>query len=192
VSKKGRGKRRNDGALRHGRALDSSQAQYTGQQGPGAHREMAKLSLALALALLQAASAFHDCIQPKSRLRLPPNLRHLPLYRAGSVAGGPELPAGAAPANCSGGLCVGMHNGPHEGGPASYPVGNAANGFTGVSSTMTVPGMPEKIDGICERAPAPAAAAASLVFCWLTARSLSLQATTSGPTSSLATWGWGT
>lgn len=38
--------------------------------------------------------------------------------------------------------------GPHEGGPASYPVGNGSTGFTKVSSTLTVPAMPEKIDGI--------------------------------------------
>jgi hypothetical protein len=44
---------------------------------------------------------------------------------------------------------VGMHGGPHEGGPASYPVGDAESGFTSVSSTMTVPEMPAKLDGIC-------------------------------------------
>ena len=42
-----------------------------------------------------------------------------------------------------------MHNGPHEGGPSSYPVGNAKDGYTWVSATMTVPKMPEKLDGIC-------------------------------------------
>lgn len=41
-----------------------------------------------------------------------------------------------------------MHDGPHEGGPASYPVGNREDGYTKVSSTMTVPGVPEKQDGI--------------------------------------------
>ena len=44
-----------------------------------------------------------------------------------------------APPGCSGGLCLGMHGGPHEGGPASYPVGDVDAGFTRVSSTMTVP-----------------------------------------------------
>lgn len=44
---------------------------------------------------------------------------------------------------------MGMHGGPHEGGPASYPVGDAESGFTSVSSTMTVPEMPAKLDGIC-------------------------------------------
>eukprot|EP01048_Picozoa_sp_COSAG05_P022342 COSAG05_NODE_4436_length_1517_cov_1.876587_1_plen_203_part_00 len=94
----------------------------------------------VALLLLLGAwtcQAFHDCIQPKQR-RL----------------GGAALPPGWAdpsppPPGCSGGLCVGMHDGPHEGGPASYPVGDTDMGFTTVSSTMTVPKMPEKIDGIC-------------------------------------------
>jgi len=41
-----------------------------------------------------------------------------------------------------------MHGGPHEGGPASYPVGTPESGFTRVSSTMTVPQYPKKLDGI--------------------------------------------
>ena len=89
----------------------------------------------LALASLAApTAAFHDCIQPKSQLRLPPALR-----------GGQPPAAGHDDADsCSGGLCVGMHGGPHEGGPASYPVSDRKGGFTSVSSTMTVPKMPEK------------------------------------------------
>ena len=41
-----------------------------------------------------------------------------------------------------------MRSGPHEGGNASYPVGDAASGFTGVYSTMTVPALPRLQDGI--------------------------------------------
>ena len=78
--------------------------------------------------------AFHDCVQPVKGRRLPPGFNGT-LY--------------SPPANCSGGLCVGMHNGPHEGGPASYPIGSAETGFTRVSSTMTVPDLPQKLDGIC-------------------------------------------
>ena len=92
----------------------------------------------LLLALVVSGScvhSFHDCIQPAKGHRLPPNF-------AGDLYAPP-------PANCSGGLCVGMHGGPHEGGPASYPVGSAATGFTRVSSTMTVPELPQKLDGIC-------------------------------------------
>ena len=51
---------------------------------------------------------------------------------------------------CAGGLCVGMHKGPHEGGPASYPVGEAGN-FTTVYATMTVPAYPARLDGITLR-----------------------------------------
>ena len=85
------------------------------------------------LATAWVGACFHDCVQT------PPVV-------------GRRRPPGAAPAAndapCSGGLCVGMHDGPHEGGPASYPVGDAATGFTTVSSTMTVPAMPEELDGI--------------------------------------------
>ena len=92
----------------------------------------------LALASLAApTAAFHDCIQPKSQLRLPPALR------GGQPAAGHDA-AGHDADGCSGGLCVGMHGGPHEGGPASYPVSDGKGGFTSVSSTMTVPKMPEK------------------------------------------------
>jgi hypothetical protein len=90
----------------------------------------------LSALLLCSARAFHDCVQPARGRRLPPGF-------GGEVATAPP------PANCSGGLCVGMHNGPHEGGSAAYPVGDAATGFTSVYSTMTVPALPRKSDGIC-------------------------------------------
>jgi hypothetical protein len=82
------------------------------------------------------ASAFHDCIQPAKGHRLPPGMAHL-------------YPPADPPAGCNGGLCVGMHGGPHESGPSSYPVGTSDTGFTTVVSTMTVPQLPEKQDGIC-------------------------------------------
>ena len=94
---------------------------------------VSKRGMAALLALWQCSSvaAFHDCIQPKMRRGPAP---------AAAAPGGGET--------CQGGLCVGMHNGPHEGGPSSYPVGTSATGFTSVSSTMTVPEMPLKKDGI--------------------------------------------
>ena len=91
-------------------------------------------------ALVTTAAAFHDCIQPRSG---PPR----------SFGGVPILASqrlNAAGEVCSGGLCVGMKNGPHEGGNASYPVGNASVGFTRVSSTMTVPEPPQKQDGVTD------------------------------------------
>ena len=92
--------------------------------------------LLLALACARAA-AFHDCVQPRSAARAPPG-----------AAAAAAASATAAP-NCSGGLCLGMHGGPHEGGPAAYSVGDAASGFTSVFSLMTVPALPKKQDGIC-------------------------------------------
>ena len=84
------------------------------------------------LFFIGTAAAFHDCVQPALGRRLPPGFGGAP-----------------SPANCSGGLCVGMHNGPHEGGAAAYPVGDATTGYTSVYSTMTVPTLPAKMDGIC-------------------------------------------
>jgi hypothetical protein len=91
---------------------------------------MAIRPLLVAVFCLAAVAAFHDCIQPMVGRRRPPGMKYDP------------------PSNCSGGLCLGMHNGPHEGGSAAYPVGTAATGFTVVSSTFTVPELPKKLDGI--------------------------------------------
>jgi len=84
------------------------------------------------LTLFGSTGAFHDCVQRAVGHRLPPNLRSTL----------------QPPSNCSGGLCVGMHGGPHEGGPAAYPVGSREKGFTSVYSEMTVPEMPKKVDGV--------------------------------------------
>jgi hypothetical protein len=67
--------------------------------------------------LASSANAFHDCVEAAASKR-----------------------ARFATADaCSGGLCLGMHDGPHEGGPASYPVAWGADGFgTSLNSTMTV------------------------------------------------------
>lgn len=87
--------------------------------------------LTILLIAFPTTFAFHDCVQPKSN-RLPPSRR-----------------AGASPPpGCAGGLCLGMHGGPHESGPSHYVMGNATTGFTSVYSTMTVPLYPKKQDGI--------------------------------------------
>ena len=90
------------------------------------------------LATAWVGACFHDCVQTPAVVgrRRPPG--------GGAAARG----AARGDAPCSGGLCVGMHGGPHEGGRASYPVGDAATGFTAVSSTMTVPALPAALDGI--------------------------------------------
>jgi hypothetical protein len=91
-------------------------------------------TLVVVATMVATVVGFHDCIQHPSHT---------------SASGGRVRIPGAPPVPCSGGLCVGMHGGPHEGGPASYPVGSAEAGFTSVRSTMTVPDLPKKLDGIC-------------------------------------------
>jgi hypothetical protein len=91
-------------------------------------------TLVVVTTMVATVVGFHDCIQHPSHK---------------SASGGRVRIPGAPPVPCSGGLCVGMHGGPHEGGPASYPVGSAEAGFTSVRSTMTVPDLPKKLDGIC-------------------------------------------
>lgn len=86
-------------------------------------------------------AAFHDCIQPRNKNRAK--------YYFGKSSGGTETYEEAitsVPLACSGGACVGQHRGPHEGGNASYPVGNPIVGFTFLNSTMMVPGYPQIID----------------------------------------------
>ena len=105
---------------------------------------------ALALAA-RAALAFHDCIQPKARsvFRRPGAADAVEALRRGNRAPLEALRAAAPPPGCAGGLCVGMHDGPHESGPASYVAGNASSGFTSLYSTMRVPGLPKNLSGIC-------------------------------------------
>jgi hypothetical protein len=84
--------------------------------------------------LLLPAFAFHNCIESVQEAR------HRRLH----------LGATKRDASCSGGLCVGMKNGPHEGGSASYPVAwdRDLMAATSVKSTVTVPEYPEYTDGI--------------------------------------------
>eukprot|EP00039_Didymoeca_costata_P013955 m.218978 g.218978 ORF g.218978 m.218978 type:complete len:323 (-) comp15910_c0_seq1:51-1019(-) len=93
-------------------------------------------SVVVLLCVFSFTYAFHDCIQPRKDF----NTRRFMETQDGATA--------AQPGTCSGGLCVGMHNGPHEGGPASYPVGDDKRGYTTVYSTMTVPEPPKEISGI--------------------------------------------
>jgi hypothetical protein len=88
----------------------------------------------IALFLLGLGHAFHDCVQPRKRS----------LARRVGIDLDDQVPAG-----CQGGLCMGMHGGPHENGNSSYVVGDTASGFTGVYAEMTVPELPLLQDGIC-------------------------------------------
>lgn len=99
-------------------------------------------------------SAFHDCIEASRAGR---ERRRRQFFKAAGIRQHqiPESnPIASTSSNtgssCSGGLCLGMKNGPHEGGNASYPVlwdKNLLRGIT-IRSTMTVPSLPSLTDGI--------------------------------------------
>jgi len=94
----------------------------TVQAAPGGqmeYGEASRLPLGLSSVWLLLATlplpalGFHDCVQPNRKgLResyIPPRLRGRHRRQRQVAAGEDEIP-------CSAGLCVGMHNGPHEGG----------------------------------------------------------------------------
>lgn len=102
------------------------------------------------------ASAFHDCVEAR-QTRLQRRRRRLDIlnYRSDTYDEDVIVPSwrrpipGIPPSSlCAGGLCVGMTNGPHQGGNASYPM--AWNGTSGtyLESLMTVPDLPKEQDGI--------------------------------------------
>lgn len=90
------------------------------------------------------SQAFHDCVQASKALRR--RRTQLVPQRVGDNPATLQSPF--VTESCTGGTCVGMTNGPHQGGNASYPV--AFNGTTGTSvhSRMTVPELPQAVDGI--------------------------------------------
>eukprot|EP00980_Cylindrotheca_fusiformis_P001009 scaffold276_cov132-Cylindrotheca_fusiformis.AAC.4 len=81
-------------------------------------------------------SAFHDCIEASASVRRLGSTRNPVSILSADDSSPPSS------SFCAGGICIGMVNGPHEGGNASYPV--AWNGTTGtfVRANMTVPGLP--------------------------------------------------
>lgn len=99
---------------------------------------ISKCALWLGLLLLFATTTtlygFHDCIQiSRDQRRKKRRLLHRHVQDEDEPT-------------CAGGICIGMTNGPHEGGNASYPV--SWNGQTGtyVEALMTVPPLPQMID----------------------------------------------
>lgn len=91
--------------------------------------------------------AFHDCIELTDRERRRKFISRTLGEREGSRPTAIDI---SDDNDCSGGLCVGMKDGPHEGGNASYPVAwdkDLLRGTT-VRSTMTVPHLPTSTDGI--------------------------------------------
>ncbi len=101
---------------------------------------------------ISCCSAFHDCVQTGKwhRMRRSKVLRELRAssHFATTTSGTTSATHSRTTPSCTGGLCVGMTNGPHQWGNSSYSV--AWNGTTGttVHSRMTVPALPQQIDGI--------------------------------------------
>ena len=87
--------------------------------------------------------AFHDCIEASAALRR----RRLEALTA-RTSNTHHIFDNIEGAPCAGGICVGMTNGPHQGGNASYPVSWDGERGTLVQSSMTVPELPKLLDGI--------------------------------------------
>jgi len=79
---------------------------------------------------LQVADAFHDCVQ--SRKRAKSKRLHLQNYYYQQDGDN----------SCAGGICVGMTDGPHQGGNASYPLAWNGTAATRMESYLTVPEYP--------------------------------------------------
>jgi hypothetical protein len=104
-------------------------------------------------------SAMHDCVEARQallqrRLSLFASRRGVPGFRSNRYSEDDSAPlyndksTGIPPSSCAGGLCVGMKNGPHKGGNASYPIAWNGTAGTYLESHMTVPELPEEQDGI--------------------------------------------
>jgi hypothetical protein len=108
--------------------------------------------LLLRTTTLTTTYAFHDCIQAAADLR-----RRRSQFVAATIHNNKYQEQEQEqetkkkkknPTSCAGGLCVGMTNGPHLGGNASYPVAWNGTAGTKVTSYMTVPELPQLVDGI--------------------------------------------
>lgn len=83
---------------------------------------------------LVVVDAFHDCVQSQKRAKNRGDRRSQIWHEEPSLTKpSASTPASqlslAPPFSCDGGLCVGMTDGPHQGGNASYPI--AWNGTAG-------------------------------------------------------------
>ena len=109
-------------------------------------------------------TAFHDCIEASAKIREGRRRRHHQhfgiIYEDDVVINNNKVDVVVDDENhnnkdhneteCAGGICIGMKNGPHEGGNASYPIAWNSHTSQGtfVKSTMIVPKYPRKLDGI--------------------------------------------
>ena len=98
-------------------------------------------SILLLCLFVSSSKAFHDCIQASNEARRRRVEALLSLL-------GRDVVLSNEDGDCAGGICVGMTNGPHQGGNSSYPV--SWNGVAGtmVKSYMRVPQLPKKLDNI--------------------------------------------
>lgn len=104
---------------------------------------MTKLEFVILLSAVSTSCGFHDCHQASKEMR-----RRRADRLAIKSKGQYFTRNHDSDAHCAGGLCVGMKNGPHQGGNASYPVAWNGTAGTSVYSVMTVPQPPKLLDGI--------------------------------------------
>jgi len=90
--------------------------------------------------------AFHDCVQSRKRARNRGSHRRFQRFRQEKKEPISDAVASALPLSCEGGICVGMTNGPHQGGNASYPLAWNGTAGTRLESTMTVPEYPSGLE----------------------------------------------
>ena len=83
--------------------------------------------------------AFHDCVRSRKQARNKGRRRR---YYAHSKSSSPPKDVPSTQYPCQGGICVGMTNGPHQGGNASYPLAWNGTAGTRLESCMTVPEYP--------------------------------------------------
>jgi hypothetical protein len=106
-----------------------------------AKRSLISITTLAILYLPQRISAFHDCIEPAAEIRRRRKQSLHPPQRSSAQSS-------SSPESCSGGLCVGMANGPHEGGNAAYPISWNGKSATSIKANMKVPGLPKASDDI--------------------------------------------
>lgn len=88
--------------------------------------------------ILRVADAFHDCVQSRKRARRRHQHSRLWVWQEEEQSIPPALLS-----TCRDGICVGMTNGPHQGGNASYPLAWNGTAGTRLESYMSVPDYPE-------------------------------------------------
>ena len=101
--------------------------------------------------ILSVTNAFHDCVQSRKRARDNGRFHHRQhsrvrdhLEEEEGKEGVETVPfvSSSSSSSCRDGICVGMTNGPHQGGNASYPLAWNGTAGTRLESYMSVPEYP--------------------------------------------------